>query len=83
MFLEFFSTALKADLKIPAFTILLRHRHTFASRTHAVSDYHGVINLTEKHSSEEHKNNVYYYSNKPYPSAAIDTQAIPLPPKPC
>ena len=45
MFSEFFPTALRAVLKVPAFTILLRHSHTLDSWTHAVSNYHGVINL--------------------------------------
>jgi hypothetical protein len=48
MFSEIFPTALRAALKITAFTILLRNiRHILTSWNHAVSDYHGVINLGE------------------------------------
>jgi hypothetical protein len=44
MFLEFFPTALRAILKV---IILLTHSHPLASRTHAVSDCHGVININK------------------------------------
>ena len=43
MFLEFFPTASRAALKVPMFTILLRHTNTFA-----VSDYRGVINANRE-----------------------------------
>ena len=44
MFSEFFSTALRTVLKVPAFTLLLRHCYTFASSSaRGVSDYYGVL----------------------------------------
>ena len=43
MFSEFFPIALRAVLKVLAFTILLRN--SLASWIHAVSNYHGDINF--------------------------------------
>jgi hypothetical protein len=38
----------RAILKVPAFTILLRERHTFESLPPVVSDYHGVIKVNRE-----------------------------------
>jgi hypothetical protein len=43
MYLERFPIALRAALKVPAFTILLKHSHTLHSWTCAVSYYYGVV----------------------------------------
>jgi hypothetical protein len=48
MFLEFFLIALRAVLKVSAFSTLLTHRHTLNSWTRTVSNYHGVINLDKE-----------------------------------
>jgi hypothetical protein len=46
MLLEFFSTALRAVLKVPASVDhFAKTLATLASQTHADSDYHGVINV--------------------------------------
>ena len=45
MCLELFPTALRAVLKVPVFTILLRHSHTLNSWACAVSKYYRVINV--------------------------------------
>jgi hypothetical protein len=73
--LEFFSTALMAVLKVPRFTILLRHSHTLNFWTPAVSNYPGVNNvdrediLRRKESSTAStgsRKHVHYCMNKPY-----------------
>ena len=47
-YLKLFPIALRAVLKVPVFTILLRHSHTLNSWTHAVSNYHEVINVNRE-----------------------------------
>jgi hypothetical protein len=48
-FSEFFALGLTDVLKVTAFTIWLKNiRHILVSRDHAVSDPHGVINLSRE-----------------------------------
>ena len=44
MYLELFPIALRTVLKVPVFTILLRHSHTLNSWT-AVSNYYGFTKV--------------------------------------
>jgi hypothetical protein len=66
MFLEFFPTALRAVLKVPVFTILLRHSQIFASWTCVAFDYHGVIDVNRKDIPWQNFKYVHYYAKEPY-----------------
>ena len=48
MHLEHFPIALRAILKVPLFTILLRHSHVLNSCTCALLSYHEVININRE-----------------------------------
>ena len=48
MFLKFFSKAIRAVLKVPEVIICWDLQDTFPFQTHAVSDYHGVININQE-----------------------------------
>lgn len=60
MFLEPFSTTLRAVLKVPVFTILMRHQPHLCLPDH---DYHGVINVNREDVPEERK----LYKQASYP----------------
>ena len=45
MHLEYFPIALRAILKVPIFTILLRHSHILNSWTCSLFNYHEVFNV--------------------------------------
>ena len=83
MFLEVFSTALKAVLRVPAFTFCWDISHTFTSQTHAVSDCHGIINVNgEDIPWRRNVKYIYYYTNKSHTQGSHRHLWWPMPAAP-
>jgi hypothetical protein len=85
---ELFSTALRAVLKVPASTILLRHSNTLNSWTSDVSNYYEVININREGILQEESppllvlapENMYIaIQTNLMPIAAMDTGGDSLP----